>query len=458
MGRPRKAPPISGAGAVTGSSAISGEVPDLAQIRFNLSISHPYFQRVIYQMITVETDKVPTLAVDKYWRFYFNPKCLQSMTLDEATAAVVHEINHLIRNHHARFDRCQYPKLANIAEDMEINDDIREEGLKLPSWVVYPDSKMYGYPLHLHAEEYYEKLLQDAPKLFKCNGQHADGDDSNGVPGQCNCPEGASNPKNGKVGNGGCGSAAANKGEWELDNGGEDATSDKDADGNDVPRVEPWMQDSVKRDTAAQIKEAAKCRGNVPGGLLRWADDYLKPWVDWRKELRAVTCSALNVVEGMMDYSFKKRHRKQEAYKDFVKQGFIAYAPNVAVIADTSGSMSDKDIGQAIAEIGSILKATRARIQFVSCDADVNFSAKISNKHQVQFKGGGGTDMRIAFKHLDTVKPKADIILIVTDGYTPWPAERNKGCKKTIAVITQNGTTESMPAWIHPIKIDERKK
>jgi predicted metal-dependent peptidase len=75
------------------------------------------------------------------------------------------------------------------------------------------------------------------------------------------------------------------------------------------------------------------------------------------------------------------------------------------------------------------------------------FSAK-----QLNLSGGGGTDMRVGIAAAMVGKPQPDMVIVLTDGYTPWP-DRPLGKTKLLAVII-NGNGEGSPEWMSKIMIN----
>ncbi len=103
----------------------------LQAARLRLVKSHPYLSSAAWALRPVEKPGLETLAVDMYWRLYYDPVVITRWTVEELAGVLYHEIMHLLRDHASRmqnFDR----NAANIAADAEINDDLIAEGVKLP--------------------------------------------------------------------------------------------------------------------------------------------------------------------------------------------------------------------------------------------------------------------------------------------------------------------------------------
>jgi predicted metal-dependent peptidase len=82
--------------------------------------------------------RAPTMAADRFWRCYVFPGFLATTPVDELAGVWVHEVSHLLRDHHGRGERLAARHdgagsgerlRMNIAADFEINDDAYGEGL-----------------------------------------------------------------------------------------------------------------------------------------------------------------------------------------------------------------------------------------------------------------------------------------------------------------------------------------
>ena len=213
----------------------------------------------------------------------------------------------------------------------------------------------------------------------------------------------------------------------------------------------------IRRDVARQIKEHSKGRGNTPDHWGRWADEKLRPRVDWRKELAAAVRHAMADVAGAVDYSYRRPSRRQGQVGNgkVVLPSLRRPVPSVAVVVDTSGSMSDTMLAQALAEISGILRGLGQRegVTVLAVDTAVHVSKKVFDARQVQLAGGGGTDMREGIEAATKLRPQPQVCVVVTDGYTPWPDTPPRGMKTVVALV---GDGDS-PKWAKTVKIEEGK-
>lgn len=433
----------------------------LAAIRVKASKIRPYYSKAIFATIPIQVNGLGTFAIDKHWRFYYDPITLKEWGIELGAGVLIHEVNHVLRSHflRAKVGGMTNANLANIAQDMEINDDLVEEGVKIPTDMLVPS--MFKKENGRMFEEYYRELYDEADKIEICtdkdckknkdgkDGKEGKGkEDSNGSP--------SDSPGSGK-GKGrtihvhikSCGSGAhGHKDEYEVD-------------GADGDSLSPAEQEAVRRAVAEEILDyAKKSRGTVPGGLKRWADQYLKPTVPWNRELRVAMRNRLAEVAGLVDFSYSRMSRRQGIQKDLILPGFRRPVPNIVEIIDTSGSVSPKGLERAMAETAGVIKALgRSKdVMILSVDAAVHTAKKVFNPKQVELMGGGGTDMTEGFKYIKAhPKIKPDLVILITDGETPYPKEPTP--YRTICLLVgdriSSHTIASVPTWMKCIVVAE---
>jgi predicted metal-dependent peptidase len=400
----------------------------IAAMRVKAARLRPYYSKALFAAEAYPVDTEDTFSIDKSFRIHYNPKLLTELTIEEGAAVFIHEINHVLREH---FHRAELKGskhnglLTNLAQDLEINDDLLDEGLRLPSWVFSP--KKLDLPNDLLWEQYYDLLLDK--KITPCSSKG------------CSHSDGTQHVYVRSCGSGAHGNAEAH---------------------DEAPGLPPGLstveQNIIKQAIAEEILNLAKNRGHVPNGLLRWAKEYINPKVPWFKELRASLRKGIMDAAGMVDFSYTRLSRRQSVVKDFVLPGFRSPSLSVGVIVDTSGSMSADDLGRALAEIKGILKATGTHKQttVISVDAAVHSVNKVFKVDQIKIMGGGGTDMCRGFEFFDNQKKKPDVVVLLTDGETPFPEKPT--VYKSICVLIGNNLSRvksAVPTWMKTIAVED---
>jgi predicted metal-dependent peptidase len=354
--------------------------------RYRAATSRPYLASALYALSLVPSTVVPTMAVDQWWRCYVNAEFVERTPVPELAGVWLHEVSHLLRDHHGRADRLPVqdqddPVRVNLAQDCEINDDLAADGVRLPGGFIHPT--LFGLP----TGGFFEAYLPQIPR-----GQRLDA-----------WPQ--------------CGSGAyGGIAPWDLPPGGA---------GRQVAQVSPTEAQAVRRMTAEAIRGHARTRGDVPAGWRRWADTVLEPVVDWRQVLAGSVRQAVAWSSGAVDYTYQRPGRRSASQSRVVLPSLRRRMPTVAIVVDTSGSMSDGDLSVAMAEIAGVLRGIGVRgnrVTVIACDAAVAITRRIARAEELEFAGGGGTDLRVGIEAALAEPPRPDVIVVLTDGETPWPA------------------------------------
>jgi len=452
-----------------------------------LSRRFPYLRTFIMTVPIIESHNVPTMAASEDWKIYYNPDFVNETPLEQIVGTFYHEIDHCLKDHAGRF-RKQFNNpiertIANIAVDLETNNRVLDDGLKLPDGAALPE--MFGLPKGLLAEEYYKELLRQANDVINQikqqmkdkMGQMGSGDvssecrdNSDSTDDTASASDGSNQQKNGGKDKKNKGDKASKSDQGNNDKKGDDGDNEENQGGDVHDKIinksgsshdgikREWETDEekginemekelMKRKIANDMKEYKRI-GKLPGHWERWADEVLKPKIDWRRELQKLLKGSIENAMGKMDYTYSKRNRRYCDH-DIVLPGYKGYLPRIAVVIDTSGSMTNGDISLAIGEVYGILKTMNAKITVISCDAAVHNVQKIKNIDEIKLIGGGGTNMAVGIT--EALNHKPDLIVVITDGYTPWPDEEID-CK-VIAVLTSHEKLHGVPSWIKPICI-----
>lgn len=368
----------------------------------------PYYAAGLFSLIPVAVPGYGTWGVDRWWRLYLDPALLiggSAWTVREAGGVLCHELNHLLRVHAERATALPQPyrhDVWNLAADAEINDDLLDAGVELPEGVVTPEA--IGCADHGLAEDYYEHLNDaDDP-----GGNAAPDDDEPG------CGSGAG--------------LAPVPGELPPAQAVDGQTGVDEATGG-----------LIRRQIAEAVREAtAAGRGTVPAGLQRWADGVLTPpKVPWNRVLRSLTRQAVVEAAGRVQFTYTRPSRRQSP--GLILPSMRGPKVRVAIVLDTSGSMSRADLLAGLSEIRGVLKSTGIsgdRVTLLTCDAANGTPQRISRVDNVVLSGGGGTDMRVGIAAADALRPPPHVTIVLSDGDTPWPDRPSRS--KLVCVIVGN--------------------
>jgi predicted metal-dependent peptidase len=361
----------------------------------------PYLASAIFaSTIVVERDS-GSITIDRSWQVHADPTVVEHLTVEQLGRLLVHLSGHAIRDHASRAQQVGVAENNqrarwNRCADAEINDDLLADNL-VPD--VAPDlpSNLKCKPGGL-AERYYEDA-HDGPRTWDC-GSGADGCDRPG-----------------------------------------------DGTGN----IDPQQAQLLRLSVAAEIqREHAREPGTIPGGWIRWAESVLPSRIDWRRVLAAEVRSAVAAIAGKVDYSYRRPSRRAHLNPTIVLPTLRRPIPDVAIVCDTSGSMHDRLLSRALAEIEAVLVRAglrQAQVRVLAVDTDVHAVRRVSRAAQVQLAGGGGTDMGSGIESAAALRPRPSVVIVLTDGYTPWPDQPPPGIRVIVGLLTEGMRP---PGWAPP--------
>jgi len=187
----------------------------------------------------------------------------------------------------------------------------------------------------------------------------------------------------------------------------------------------------------------SKTIGKIPMGLQRYIDELIEPKIDWRTYLyRFITDGIPN------DYTYSRKNKRSDSF-GYYMPSYIKEKLEVAVFIDTSGSIGDDELKEFKSECVGIARAFENINMILGyCDAKVQgeplevANGNIAKIMESKAQGGGGTDMREIFKWLKKHDNTSEIVVIFTDGYTPYPTKEEIGNRQVLWVMSEKGYTE----------------
>ena len=386
----------------------------LQAARLWIAANRPYYSKALFSCAVIPTAAAAGVGIDERWRIYASSEHLESLTVERAAAELIHALNHGLRDHAQRARNTAVEATTslvwNAAADCEINDDLYEDDL-----IEEDDGWLFPETLNmddlLPAEHYYRHLLEGAVPVevptgcgSGCHGHH--------VPHELS----------------------------EAD----DALSDFD-------------RKLLRRAVAAAVADHHKIHGtgSVPEGLARWAQQTLRPKVDWRQQIAAALRSSVHHKTGSADYTWQRPSRRQQPQDLVLRPAMTRPVPSVTVVVDTSGSMSEDELDRALTEISAIIATVVPgdSVRVLSVDTDVHTDQHIHNTSHISLRGAGGTDMATGIAAAADTNP--DAIVVITDGWTPWPQTRPAGARCVIAALTDDRELHDVPDWIQAIDMSE---
>lgn len=363
----------------------------VAAARIFAASRYPYLASALFAAQVHAVEGSGTIAVDRGWQVHADPVVLDAMTVDDFGRLLAHLVSHVLRDHGTRAGRAGVgetggdPSAWNRAADAEVNDDLAPDGMVPPCAAEMPAG--LGAEDGRLAEQYYEPG-RDGARQWDC-GSGCDGVDR----------------------------------PWDGDEGG---LNDRDGE-------------FLRLGVASELQRAeAREPGTVAGGWLRWAERMLPSRTDWRRVLAAEIQTGVMRVAGMVDYSYRKPSRRAASTPSVIMPTLDRPVPDVAIVCDTSGSMTGDLLAQALTEVEAILHRVGLRganVRVLACDAQVHSVRRVSRAAQVELFGGGGTDMGQGISHALALRPRPSVVVVLTDGFTPWPSETPRGARVVVGLL-----------------------
>ena len=351
-----------------------------------LILDQPFFGALglmlkIRPMTQMEAARMPTMGTDGE-RLVYDPAFVISQKDDVLKSAMCHEILHCAFAHMFRLDG-RNPTKWNIACDYAINPLIKDSGMPVPKGWLY--SKDYE---DMEAEQIYS-LLPDPPEQPQNGNGEGEGEDEG------NEGEGGGKGKDPNDHSQGCG--------WMMRP-------------NRMSEAEKNKAIADAKVKTAQARNTAKMQGNMPAGLERLIGDFLHPSINWKDKLRRF----LEIVS-RNDYTWMVPNRR------FHSAGFVFPSLHsndlgeMAVIIDTSGSVSEPELAQFGAELSSIISSLKPeKVHVIYVDADVAGYDEYGPSDlplNLKPKGGGGTDFRPGFDFIERNGIMPRCVIYFTDMY-----------------------------------------
>ncbi len=380
----------------------SGNAPTKAQVNDEVSraivkllINEPYYGHLLGHVSRIIdpdiTNTAAVRAVPTGVELIVNPDFFMGTltSIQERTAVIKHEALHLLFKHLYRVPKTSVDwETLNIAADLVVNQNIgKGRHVDLPDWAVtldtFPD---LGLGRDLTMDQYYKTLIGLKNEIE--NAKSAQGGQAGG--GQ----PGGGQPGDGQPGGGGgtdYSSTSAPQSAEALDR----LLSDSGHGDDHSHWGKGEMSDAVAQasenklaDALRKAKERAGPRGwgSLPGHIQDMVDALIKiekPKVDWR---RALKIFAANSSRTRVATTSRRASRRFGTYPG---TKIKAYS-RIVVAVDTSGSVSDADLGKFWSEIQGMFRA-RHEIWIMEADADVQRVYRYQGRVPKHVAGRGGT-------------------------------------------------------------------
>ena len=398
--------------------------------RTRILCTHPFYGLLLMNITFRLDENVETAETDGE-NIIFGVRFLKELSDSELDFVMMHEIMHVALQHCFRTGNFE-PFAFNIACDIVVNSNILHENngdlasITLRKWGVSmhlaPDGKEgFNYT----AEEVYEML----PKQYKKDKRKSINQDGGFEKGRAGKTEAPAKQIDG------------------YQKGFDEHNLWKSPYEEDDEIREVWSKRVEEISKVIEIRESSCSRGLLPMFAKRLLKELKEPTVDWRIIL------ADFISEEIVDYSFTPPDRRFDGGDFFLPDfnGTDIKTENILFMIDTSGSMSDSMVTAAYSEVKGAIDQFGGKLKgylgfFDAAIIEPVAFEDIETFQVIKPAGGGGTDFQIIFEYVK--KNMADnlpaCIIILTDGYAPFPQEKLAMNIPVLWVINNDKVT---PPW-----------
>ena len=460
----------------------------LSVCRRDILLEYPFIGSIALrmEMMPIRDVRVRTACTDGN-SIYFDIAFLSSLTREEQTFVLAHEVWHAVMMHMVR---CQnrIPSLFNVAVDKEVNAMLQKDGFIAPKDLLFPTKEEEGKC----AEEIYEMLLKNMKKHQNQqqrqqngggrgnnnsnssssssqsqnngkNGQHKKNGQNGNETGELTSQfdkhiyEGMEDQQNSKpkAGSGGGqprgnGNEAGNlSGDSNGGSGGYGEVTDKYGkvgfDADYQPKISKDFADKMRETIVSEAQRCEKLKGNLPAHIKELVKKCMTPQLKWQEILAQFVTKCYN--SGNRSWiPPNRRHVHNGIYLQSRQTSKI----KLAVIIDTSGSTLG-DRSTFLSELNNLIKSFGMyELTLLDVDTEVNDVRHLTQDDNLEYiikngkfamSGGGGTAMTPGFKRIIDDRIECDAIICLTDGYID-NIEKNPTNRPVLWIITKDGTKD----------------
>jgi len=212
--------------------------------------------------------------------------------------------------------------------------------------------------------------------------------------------------------------------------------------------------DIYKEILADLINECEKNAGKEGGseGARRRIKKRKFPWQQVFQNI--ISTKMTDIIAGYRFRTYEKTNRRLAHFSDIILPQYYYKKSKISliIIMDISGSM-----GGNVNKMYGIMKSM---LDILDLDIDVTVlevNVDVENimygfdlkKNSIKSKDGGGTDMGAGLLYIQENKMENDLIVVMTDSYTPWP-DPPVLADKTV-VLTDNPDEYNGPYPVYPV-------
>lgn len=411
------------------------------------------------EMVPVRDIRVRTACTDGN-SVYFDIAFLSSLTREEQTFVLAHEVWHAVMMHLVRRQN-RNPELFNIATDKEVNYMLQKDGFTAPKDLLFPTNEEEGKC----AEEIYEMLFKKM-KNNQQQQQNKNGNSSNhnGQPSQNGSQSNKDGNKTGEFrgqfdkhvydgmedgqpNQSGNGQNGDGDGDGDSSSNSYSELTDKYGkvgfDSDFRPKVSKDFADKMRETIVSEAQRVEKMKGSLPAHIKELVKKCTQAEINWQETLAQFVTRCYN--SGNRSWiPPNRRHVHNGVYLQSRQTAKI----KACVVIDTSGSTYG-DRQTFLTELNGLVKSFGqyeltimcADAEVASCNTYTQDDDLDIESNGFEMAGGGGTSFCPAFDYVLDNQIDCDCLIYLTDGYGDAPKKNPIGIP-VLWVITKDGTED----------------
>lgn len=374
----------------------------LTKARTQLMLDKPFLGNLVLRLPLVVADSWCKTSATDAKNFYYNPQFINTLNSHQIKFVLIHEALHCALTHFARRGN-RVKHRWDLACDFAINPLLVKEGFHPP--IDVPIFQQYSGMI---AEEIYpmidDNLNQEPMDQHLYDNQAID---------------------NSKISRGGLREDQLQK---ESEQSLSDSTSNDNQQGSALKLAQPPLSlqaDEIEKlatqwqKNLASSAQLAKQAGKFDGEFAKLVDFFLQPQVSWQSLLaRYISTFARN------DFSYSRPSRRSG---EVIFPSLKSHHIDVAIAIDTSGSISQQEVNEFVAEVDAIKAIMHASITLFACDDKLSKASpwRFETWDELRFPaslgGGKGTNFNPVFDYIATQGCACDVLVYFTDAKGQFP-------------------------------------
>ena len=379
----------------------------IVKAKVKLQKDNPFFSYLVMNLKFHEVDdeECKTMGVNAKGDCKYNAKFIEGLEIEELQSVLSHEVLHIALEHLIRGSSLNH-QVFNIATDLAINYLLVQNGFKfgqeLTKYALIPHGNYYTLQNGIKIEDLDKKVAETIYHELMKNDKIKQQIKKN---------------KNGKGKNG--------SGNQEKNPFGE-KRFDEHEYSNEQKQSQDYRDNQKKwKRVFTEASVYAKQQGKLPNGVEKLVDMVLDEKVGWKSLLYKYITRTLPY-----DYTYS-RPSKRSISSGFFIPSILKENIEIVVSIDTSGSISQKDIGEFLSEVIGIGKSfNNVKMKIIVCDCEIKDVYDIQNVdigtiQALKIRGGGGTSHIPVYDYIREKLPHTKFVINFTDGYTSFPKDES---------------------------------